>query len=428
MFRDSSQAILNRVIAVATLVLLTTGSAWSAGHKVLYNFTPHNTPPSSGLVVDTKGNAYGTTSVGPSGRYNFGTVYQLSPTSGYHVLFGFRLTGKDGKAPQGNLAIDSAGNLYGTTIYGGPNTSQCNGAGCGVVYKLSPPSNGVGLWTQTILYSFCSQANCTDGANPQAGVILDSSGNLYGTTEVGGISSQCCGTVFELSPTQSGWTESVISNLIGIGASTPESGLIFDAVGNLYGTTAHGGEGGAGTVFELSPSGGGWTGSILYSFQSFTGSVDGCDPLAGVIFDAAGNLFGTTSTGGLYSGGCFGNFGTVFELMPDGNAGWTETAIYNFGGGNDGSDPTAGLAIDSSGNLYGTTFYGGSSQDFGTIFELIPGAGGQWTERVFRLAGDNTGYWPSAPVILNSAGKVFGTTTQGGRNANYGGVVFEITP
>jgi uncharacterized repeat protein (TIGR03803 family) len=424
MFRDFFQAVLSRVVVVATLVSLMAGSAWSAAYRVLYNFTPRNTPPSSGLVVDTKGNAYGTTSVGPSGRVNLGTVYQLSPTSGFHVLFGFNLTGKDGVAPQGNLAIDSAGNVYGTTIYGGANTSQCDGAGCGVVYKLSPPLNGIGLWTQTILYSFCSQANCVDGANPQAGVILDSAGNLYGTTELGGIGG---GTVFELSPTQSGWTESVISSFSG-GGSSPESGLIFDAVGNLYGTTAYGGGGGAGTVFELSPTGSGWTESILYSFQRFSGSVDGCDPLAGVIFDAAGDLYGTTSSGGLYSSECFGGFGTVFELMPDGNGGWSEAIIYNFAGGEDGSDPIAGLAIDSSGNLYGTTFYGGSSQDFGTIFELIPGAGGQWRERVFRLAGSSTGYWPSAPVILNSAGKVFGTTTQGGRNNNYGGVVFEITP
>ena len=171
------------MFAVAALVLLTATNAWSGGYKVLYNFNSTNKNPSSGLITDAAGNGYGTTSGG--GHDDSGTVYELSRTTGYHLLFAFSNSGPGGRQPQGNLVFDSVGNLYGTTVYGGANKTGCSNAGCGVVFELSPPVNG-GLWIETVLYSFCCQANCTDGANPQAGVIFDSAGNLYGTTEDGG--------------------------------------------------------------------------------------------------------------------------------------------------------------------------------------------------------------------------------------------------
>jgi uncharacterized repeat protein (TIGR03803 family) len=407
----------NFIYTLVVVSFLLVASAWSATDKALYNF---GSQPSSGLITDVQGNAYGTTSGGPN---NSGTFYEVSPATGYHLLYVFHSKpGTGGWRPQGNLVLDSAGNLYGTTVYGGANNKACANQGCGVIFELSPPSNG-GLWTETVLYSFCSQANCSDGANPQAGVVFDSTGNLYGTTEVGGLASNAYGTVFKLSLSESGWIESVIYDFAGgsegDGAS-PESGLTFDAAGNLYGTTMGGGETGNGTVFELSPVGSGWVESVLYTFKSLH---DGIVPVAGVILDFEGNLYGTTTYGGA------GHAGTVFELAPNGDGVWTETILHDFGGGNDGDDAMAAVVFDSSGNLYGTTVYGGSSNSCGgygcgTVYKLTP-QGGEWIESIFRIpANSNLGNGPSTPVTLDSAGNVYAMTTSGGNSSN--GVLFEI--
>jgi uncharacterized repeat protein (TIGR03803 family) len=405
------------MFAIAALVLLTATSAWSAGYKVLYNFgTPSNTP-SSGLVTDAAGNAYGVTSAG--GLSGVGTVYELSLKTGYHLLYSFHKN-SGGFAPQGNLVFDSAGNLYGTTTRGGIENAVCT-IGCGVVFELSPPLNG-GSWTETVLYAFCSQVNCADGAYPQAGVIFDSTGNLFGTTENGG-GPDCpsgCGTVFELQPSQSGWTESVLYAFVGAGVdgANPLGSLVFDGSGSVYGTTSTEGPG-AGSAFRLSPSGGGWIFSLIYAFEE-SSNQDGNNPYAGMIFDPAGNLYGTTSGGGQFG------FGTVFELSP-GLDSWTETILYSFAGGTDGAKPEASVALDGSGKLYGTTFAGGCTKArCGTVFRLTPSQGGQWTESLFRFPLPGTlGLEPTAPVILDAAGRVYGTTTTGGQ-ANRG-VAFKIT-
>ncbi len=406
--------IVNRVGAVVVLVCLLAASAWSATYRVLYNFS---STPSSGLIVDSQGNAYGTTS---GGSNNAGTVYEMSPATGYHLLYRFSQKGAGGWYPQGNLVFDSAGNLYGTTVYGGANAKVCGNEGCGVVFELSSSSNG-GQWTETVLYSFCSQASCSDGANPHAGVIFDSAGNLYGTTEVGGIAANCCGTVFQLSPSQSGYTENVIySFTYPNDGRLPLAGLIFDASGNLYGTTGSGGQTGNGTVFELSPAGGGWAESLLYSFGSHH---DGVTPEAGLTFDSAGSLYGTTG-----GGGATGDYGTVFELSPNGSGGWIETILHSFAGGSDGYKPMAGVVFDSSGSLYGTTIYGGATDcngyGCGTVFKLTL-RGTQWTESLFRFpTSGSLGNWPSTPIALDSLSNVYGTTGSGGSNSD--GIMFKI--
>jgi uncharacterized repeat protein (TIGR03803 family) len=424
MFRDSCHVIVNQFCGILALVLLTAGLAWSSSYKVLYNFLPNNNP-TSGLITDSAGNAYGTTWDGSF--ENGGTVYELSPKTGYKTLYHFSVN-SGGYAPQGNLVLDSAGNLYGTTLFGGVSSSECEfGGTCGVVFELTPPSNGE-LWTETVLYTFCSHANCMDGSNPQSGVIFDSAGSLYGTTYKGG--SQSAGLVFELSPNSGGWSETVLYNFCTqtncADGSNPYGAPIFDAVGNLYGTTMAGGLS-AGTAFKLSPAGGGWTETVLYSFCSQTKCADGGIPYAGLAFDAAGDLYGTTSSGGnLNCGGC----GTVFELTPSVSGSWTETSLITFGGP-DGAEPYAGVTLDPSGNVYGTTFQGGDNGSgcgrfgCGTVFELTPGVGGEWTERLFRFPDEASGIRPKSPITLDSTGNVYGTTTVGGQNVTGG--VFRIT-
>ncbi|MGA7459437.1 MAG: choice-of-anchor tandem repeat GloVer-containing protein [Candidatus Korobacteraceae bacterium] len=285
-----------------------------------------------------------------------------------------------------------------------------------------------GAWTEKVLYSFCAQTNCTDGEGPHAGLIFDAAGNLYGTTLSGGIyGGYGAGTVFELTPTAGGgWTEQVLHSF-GNGADglTLYSGLISDAAGNLYGTTYYGGTYGYGTAFELTPAaGGGWTEGVLHNFTYY----DGQQPWAGLIFDAAGNLYGTTYYGGLYLAcpGGASDCGTVFELMPGGGR-WGETILHNFGTGGDGFSPTAGLILDAAGNLYGTTNGGGTYNQYGgTVFELTPGVGG-WTETLLHSFGNGTdGEAPDGALVFDTAGNLYGTTGGGGTYG--GGTVFELTP
>jgi uncharacterized repeat protein (TIGR03803 family) len=397
-------------------------AAWAVDYGILHSFGQANVSPSSGLTVDDHGNAYGTTA--PGCGAGAGTVYEMSPTSGYHQLYHFSCYGSGGNNPQGNLAVDSAGNLYGTTTYGGNSSDGCSSSRrtCGTVFELSPPPDGVGSWTETLLYAFCSQANCTDGANPQSGVIIDSEGNLYGTT---------FGVVFELSPPPGGngpWTETVLHTEKYLYGS-----LVFDNVGNLYGTTTGGGVNGGGTAFELSPAANGWIETVLYNFCSQPSCADGDQPSSSLTFDGSGNLYGTTSTGGrpgcVYDGssGC----GTVFELTPNINGSWTETILHAFSR-SDGATPLAAVVLDPAGNVYGTTYLGGSPAcdgdgfGCGTVFRLTP-KNGLWSASVFRFAGYQTGSNPAAPLTLDSTGNVYGTTTIGGRGTLPRGVVFRIT-
>lgn len=391
----------------------------------------------STLIEDAEGNLYGTTALG--GLDNIGTVFKLSPASGKwkeQILFEFVGTtygAAAGSFPESGLVMDSAGNLYGTAFGGGASN-------LGAVFKLSPTASG--SWNETVLYSFGSGS---DGANPAAALIFDSAGNLYGTTEYGGLYSD--GTVFKLSPGANGtWTQTVRYSFDGYPAdgADPTASLVFDTKGNLYGTTEIGGSSpncknnkksvGCGTVFELSPgSQGRWSEALLYSFTNVNG--DGAYPYANLLLDGAGNLYGTTENGGV-SGKCEGlgtsNCGTVFEIMP-GAGGWSEKILYEFKGySGDGAYPMASLVMDSRGNLYGTTELGGNTSNaqydlgFGTVFELSPSGGGEWTESVlhnFQLGSD--GGFPQSGLLLDSSGNLFGATAG---DAYTGSVVYEVTP
>ena len=275
-------------------------------------------------------------------------------------------------------------------------------------------------WHEKVLHSF---GNGLDGTFPTSGLIFDAAGNLYGTTYRGG--SHNYGTVFELTPNGSGgWTSFLLHSFGSDGdGQQPWAGLIFDAAGNLYGTTL----GLDGAAFELMPNGGHqWTETALYRF-GFNGGPDGQQPWASLVFDASGNLYGTTGEGGSFY------VGTAFELTPNGSGSWTETQIYSFGNGSDGTTPVAGMIFDASGNLYGTTSAGGT-YGFGTVFELTPNGSGSWTETVlYNFGPAPDGQEPLAGLVFDAAGNLYGTTEQGGNLGfpcgTYGcGTVFELTP
>ena len=362
-----------RAFAAGFAVVLFLTSAWAADHEtVLHNFgngIDDGIEPTN-LIMDAAGNLYGTTRVG--GRTYDGTVFELSHVSGggwtETVLYSFA-GDPDGAEPL-TITMDAAGNLYGTTEYGGRGISDyClmgHPPGCGTVFELSPRPGGG--WTESVLYSFTGAA---DGSQAFGTLISDNAGNLYGTTADGGSFGE--GTVFELSRGEGGdWTKTVLHSFgEGADGSVPYAGVISDSAGNLYGTTTGGGQAGGGicqidgcgTVFELSPSADGWMETVLYSFNG--PPDDGVLPEGSLIMDAAGHLYGTTVFGGPYCGeGC----GTVFELSPGEGGGWTEAILYSFEGSpNDGSLPEGSLILDAVGNLSGTPVYGASG---GTVFEL----------------------------------------------------------
>lgn len=317
--------------------------------------------------------------------------------------------GNDGGNAQGSLIFDAAGNLYGTTFEGG--NSRC---GCGgVVFQLTPKSDG--RWTETVLHVF---RGGNDGGGPRAGLIFDADGNLYSTTAFGGIPN--LGTVFELTPNADGsWAEKLLYSFTGESdGAGPFAGLIFDQAGNLYGTTGSGGTGStpAGTVFELTPNiDGSWSERIIHSF---TREVDGAGP-SGLVFDHAGNLYGTTSVGGASESG------TVFELTPNKDGSWTETLLHVFTGGNDGKDPSRGdLIFDVAGSLYGTTVLGGAG-NYGVVFKLMKSADGGWEEEVLHhFTGSRDGGLPFAGLTFDRSGTLYSTASAGGA---YGfGVAFKL--
>jgi uncharacterized repeat protein (TIGR03803 family) len=306
--------------------------------------------------------------------------------------------GSDGGNPLAGFTIGPAGTLYGTTNNGGA-------SGAGTVFKVTP--NG----TQTVLYNFTGG---TDGANPEASLVRDAAGNLYGTTIAGGASG--AGTVFKV--TGKG-KETVLYSFTGeADGAKPEAALATDAAGNLFGTTTAGGSNGNGTVFKLThpkKKDGKWREKVLYSFGTGT---DGATPVADVTFDAAGNLYGTTSAGGAYT------YGTVFQLKPS-KSGWTENILYNFQMQSDGGVPYGGLIFDASGNLYGAATDGGDgSNGGGTIFELTP-ANGAWT---FTVLYAMPGWGISGTyrnLLMDASGNLYATThCDGAYNA---GTVYELT-
>jgi hypothetical protein len=308
-----------------------------------------------------------------------GTVFELSPPQQKGgdwtetILYSFR-SGNDGYFPSGNLVFDKRGNLYGATEFGGGKGTNCNiiyGGQCGTVFKLNPPKEKGGAWTEKVLHKFKSG---TDGANPNGGLVLDSKGTVYGTTYYGGnYSGSCrglgCGTVFKLTPPieeGGAWTENKIHVFKDNDGTNPAAGLTFDAKGYLYGTTFSGS-----TVFRLAPPSGNrasWTKTTLYAFN---GCKNGCDPEGTLIFGGSSNLYGTTYSAQSVSG-------TVFRLKAPGQNGgaWTHKVLYGFAGPPDGAQPAAGLVFDKAGNLYSTTTSGGTGQSCylgcGTVFKVSP--------------------------------------------------------
>jgi hypothetical protein len=348
------------------------------------------------------------------------------------VLYSFQ-GGSDGAVPAGGVAFDKAGNLYGATTY----TPSCDDTfTCGTAFELSLQG---GTWVETTLHAFQGHAQ-GDGGAPGGGVILDASGNVYGTTGYGGTggcillgTAVGCGTVYELSPpAQQGgqWTYAILYNFQGGNdGQFPWGDLVFDKKGNLYGATQFGGGKGTtcdpfyqycGTVFELSPpkqKGGAWTEKVLHSFA---GGTDGANPNGGLVMDSKGVIYGTTLTGG--NQGCQDSYGvgcgTVFEVTPPGKRGgsWREKILHRFrGGAKDAAHPNGQLVFDGRGNLYGTSLGGAGSGDDGTVFEFSRRTGGgRWREafpHVFQSCGGGDGCLPGPGLIFDSSGNLYGVTT-----------------
>jgi len=363
-----------------------------SGHETVVYALPFNAYGyNEGQLLYANGLLYGATA--GAGANGTGEVYELTTTGSPTTLYNFPTAGVDGYNPWAGLLRDAAGNLYGTTYYGGTIG--------GVVFKLNPAGR------ETILFDFGTPSTTTTGGDPLAGVVMDSSGNLYGTTAYGGTTN--AGVAYKLSPAGQ---ETVLYTFTGYADSgKPQGGVILDASGNVYGTTATGGTSLLGAVFKVSPAG---QVTVLYSFRG----PDGANPTGNLLLDSAGNLYGTTYSGGPTGNGSGQSFGTVYKLDPAGS----ETVLYSFTGLADGGNPTGGLARDSAGNLYGTAYAGGL-YNAGVVFKVDP----QGREIVlYSFTGGTDGAYPSGGVVVDSSGNFYGTAPYGG-NAN-AGVVFEVDP
>jgi uncharacterized repeat protein (TIGR03803 family) len=411
-------------------------------YTLIADFTGSNGDyPGGNLVADGAGNFYGVTSWGghvtSSGTcvapYGCGVVYEASPSSsGWKLTVIFKFSGNDGAVPGGGLMMDKSGNLYGAASFGG--NGVCQGQTCGLIYELSPHPGG--RWTERVLYEF---QGAPDGETPTGTLALDLNGNLYGVTTNGGSGS---GVAFELSPTSGAeWTEKTILAFTGADeAGMPEFGLISDKAGNLYGVSNGGDENGVcgsesigcGMVYELSLNDSGqWMETVLFSFDG----TNGFRPTGNLIFDAAGNLYGTTADGGDLSGCNFGGgCGLVYELLPGGDGNWTENVLHAFLPGADGNSPFAGVTVDSSGNLYGTTLHGGAANN-GVVFKLAKRSSGTWPETLLHsFTGGTDGGQPESQLLMDSSGMLLGTAVAGGlvhdcTATHFAGcgVVFEIS-
>jgi hypothetical protein len=448
------------LLFVLILPLASTASAeWN--EKVLYSFQgiPDGAVPAGGVVFDKAGNLYGATGDGGAstceGPGQCGTVYQLKPPAQKGgawtetVLYIFKGHAQnDGATPEGGLVIDQAGNLYGTTGYGGSGPCLLLGAavGCGTVYELSPPAKQGDPWKEKVLYSF---QGGKDGFVASGDLVFDKAGNLYGATLFGGgKGTTCdslyggqCGTVFKLSPpkTKGGkWTEKVLHSFAGVqpgqefgdGAS-PNGGLVLDSVGAVYGTTFNGGyncphrsDQGCGTVFQLKPptKTRGWIEKQIHVFKN---GDDGTQPSAGVVFGVDGLLYG--GAGGGSKGG-----GIIFRLTPAANGPWKESILYELSSDTYGYDPSVAI-FDCSGNLYGITADVPDSAS-GSVFRLKPPGrtGGTWVINfLYYFTGQPDGVSPNPYLIFDHGGDLYGTTQYGGEGTACQtgcGMVFEVRP
>lgn len=371
---------------VAAAAFLAANGAWASTERVLYRFAGGNddgAAPAGDLMRDSAGDLYGTTFSG--GANGDGVVFKLSRSGTETVLYHF-MGGNDGANPEGRLVMDTKGNLYGSTLNGGGSDQQ------GIVFKLSPRGR------ETVLYNFTGGS---DGALPVGGVIMDANGNLYGIGARGGAAGE--GVVFKLSPR--GREKVLYSFTGGNDGGVPQANLVRDAGGNFYGITAQGGANNQGTVFKLTSRG------REIVLHSFAGGSDGSDPRAGLLMDADGNLYGTTEAGGA------ANKGVVFKVSPRGR----ETVLYSFTGGNDGGEPFGDLIGDANGNLYGTTSVGGAANR-GVVFKLSPR--GRETVLHSFTGGRRDGAYPYAGLASDARGNLYGTTEEGGPAK--AGVVFRV--
>lgn len=394
---------LMRTAALLVVAVTFSITAWAAPKfKVLHSFQAGSdgSSPSSPLVFDAAGNLYGTTVVGGNGvgctnnPYGCGTAFELSLHNQQwleKVLYNFTVAG-----PTGNIVLDKKGHLYG--IYPGATN-------IGEAYELM---KGLGQWTETTIHSF----DYNSDFYPMGGLVADANGNLYGPTQSGGLNG--AGDVFELSPNGDGtFSKSVLYAFTLSGSLGP---LVLDSAGSFYGSSPFYGAYGAGTIFKLSLLNGVWVETTLYSF---TGFENGGSPSTGVTLDRAGNLYGTTQTGG------DNNLGIVFKLSPTIGV-WNETILHSFTGASDGATPQGRVVLDAAGNVYGTAFAGGL-YGFGVVFKLSSSGRGQWKETALHnFTGAGDGWRPQATLVLDRVGNIYGTTIAGGVNNN--GVVFEITP
>jgi uncharacterized repeat protein (TIGR03803 family) len=409
-----------KALVLFAVTLAFAASAWAGTDTVIYNFCAQTScvdgnQPYGSMVADSSGkHLFGTTYYG--GTNNFGEVFELTSSGGQwteSVIYSFLgPSNSDGANPFGGLVLDSDGNIYGTTYAGGPSSQ-------GTVFELSKSGS---TWKETVLHSF-ADINGNDGQHPYGALTFDAGDNLYGTTLYGGKFNG--GTVFQLKPSNGKYTYKLIHGFATSASSAyaPYGGLVVDSkTGYLYGTTYNGGAvWNAGAVYQMRLISGKWFFSVIYNFL---GDSLGQYTEAGLTIDANGNLFGTN-----YQGGDF-NLGDVFKLTAGKNNKWTQKIIYSFKGytKKDGAYPYfAGVTIDSAGNLYGTTYQGGSSAannlNYGTVYKL---AAGTYKESVlwsFGTTGD--GYYPQHQAILVN-GKLYGTTYAGGLHS--GGVAYEIAP
>lgn len=397
------QFVLSSALPIALAVCMISSSS-AQTLTVLHTFTGgmDGANPYTGLTIDATGRLYGTASKGGAG---YGTVFELRDSgSGWTFAPLYSFAGSaDGATPLDGITIGANGILYGSTYAGG--TGQCVG-GCGTIFNLRPPAGtcnrALCLWTKTVLHVF-QRSFLGEGAHPVGKVVFDPSGNLYGVTIAGGPQDE--GTVYELLPSNGSWTENIL-HLFSGDDGPPWPGVVFDHAGNLYGTT--------GSVYELTPTGSGWVESILHRFYPIT---DGADPV-GVIVDGAGDLYGGTATAGQYGSG------TIFELSPS-NGGWTFSVLVQVPGSY-GCGVSGPLVMDAANNLYGATTCGRA----GMVFKLSP-SGGTWTfTDLYDFTGGSDGQTPNGGLVIDANGNLYGTTQEGGSGCYpYGcGVVWKLTP
>jgi len=394
--------------AGASVLILAAGTAGAQAarkEKVLHSFTGFAAGhagglPYGGVVRDAAGNLYGTTFSG--GANDYGTVFKLAPNGKETILHSFANGGGDGVNPQAGVVLDKQGNIYGTTRNGSTHNA-------GILFKLTPQG------TETVLHVFAGGGDDNkDGGRPQADLILDDAGNIYGTTHLGGGKGDCnannCGTVFKFAPDG---TETILHAFTGgSDGGYPNAPVMIDAQGNLYGTTETGGNtdvcqsAGCGVVFKISPSG---KETVLHAFSG----TDGADPLAGVVMDAKGNLFGTTNGGGAHGSG------VAYKLAANGRL--NVLKAFDLGGDNGGVGPWGSLILDPQGNLYGTTSNGGLTNN-GVVYKMTP----RGKETVlYHFAGGDDGANPFAGVIMDPQGTLYGTTNRGGGTTT-DGTVFKL--